>query len=116
MADTLHYAAGEANAPGLYFAESKDRAQSFSARQLLSQEGVRGTPALVAGNNDTIIAVWQTSQATETKMVELGKAGAALSVALNAELPAGTVSNGKLFVAYIAKEKEKRSVWLVRAD
>ena len=110
------YAAGEANAPGLYFAESKDRAQSFSARQLLSQEGVRGTPALVAGNNDTTIAVWQTSNAAETRMVELGKAGAASSVAVNAELPAGTVSNGKLFIAYIAKEKEKRSVWLVRAD
>ncbi len=109
------YAAGEANAPGLYFAESKDKAQSFSARQLVSQESVRGTPSLAAGNNSTI-ALWQSSNTAETKMVELGKVGAASSVAVNAELPAGTVANGKLFVAYIAKEKEKRSVWLVRAD
>ena len=110
------YAAGEANEPGLYFAESKDRAESFSTRQLVSQEGVRGTPALASGNNSATIALWQTANTAETKMVELGKAGAALSVAANAELPAGTVSNGKLFVAYIAKEKENRSVWLVRAD
>ncbi|HEX5873365.1 MAG TPA: sialidase family protein [Pyrinomonadaceae bacterium] len=110
------YAAGEANAPGLYFAESKDKAQSFSARQLVAEEGVRGTPALAVGDSNSTIAVWQSSNAAETKMAELGKAGAAASVAVNAELPAGTVSNGKLFVAYIAKEKEKRSVWLVRAD
>jgi hypothetical protein len=110
------YAAGEANEPGLYFAESKDKAQSFSARQLVSQEGVRGTPALALGNNNGMIALWQSANAAETKMVELGKAGAASSVAMNAELPAGAVANGKLFVAYIAKEKEKRSVWLVRAD
>jgi hypothetical protein len=68
------------------------------------------------GNNNGMIALWQSANAAETKMVELGKAGAASSVAMNAELPAGTVANGKLFVAYIAKEKEKRSVWLVRAD
>ncbi|HEU4507438.1 MAG TPA: sialidase family protein [Pyrinomonadaceae bacterium] len=110
------YAAGEANAPGLYFAESKDKAQSFSARQLVSQEAVRGTPALASANNNATIALWQSSNAAETKMAELGKAGVPASVAANAELPAGTVANGKLFVAYIAKEKEKRSVWLVRAD
>ncbi len=110
------YAAGEANAPGLYFAESKDKAQSFSARQLVAEEGVRGTPALAVGDSNSTIALWQNSNAAETKMAELGKAGAASSVAVNAELPAGTVANGKLFVAYIAKEKEKRSVWLVRAD
>jgi hypothetical protein len=51
----------------------------------------------------------------ETKISELGKAGSTLSVAANAELPAGAVSNGKVFVAYIAKEKEKRSVWLLKA-
>jgi hypothetical protein len=49
-------------------------------------------------------------------MRELGNAGSALSVATNAELPAGVFSNGKLFVAYIGKEKEKRSIWLIRAE
>lgn len=110
------FAAGEANAPGLYFAESRDKARSFSGRQLLSQEGVRGTPALAMDANNDAIALWQTSQAAETRMRELGNAGAALSVAANAELPSGVFLNNRLYVAYIAKEKEKRSVWLVRAS
>jgi len=109
----LWYAAGEGTAPGLYFAESSDKGQSFSPRQLLSQEAVRGTPVLSSANNGAI-GVWQ-SIAGETKMIELGKAGSTISVAPNAELPATAVSNGKVFVAYIAKEKEKRSIWLVKA-
>jgi len=109
------YAAGEGNAPGIYFAESKDKGHSFTPRQLLSQETVRGTPALTTGQNNAI-AVWQTADTAETKMRQLGNAGTALSVAANAELPAGIFSNEKLFVAYIGKEKEKRSIWLIRAE
>ena len=54
------------------------------------------------------------SMMAETKISELGKAGSRLSVGANAELPASAVSNDKVFVAYIAKEKEKRSIWLVK--
>lgn len=104
------YAAGEGTAAGVYFAESKDKGNSFTPRQLLSQETVRGTPTLV----DTIV-LWQTSETAETKMRSVGNAGSALSVAANAELPAGTFVNDKLFVAYIGNEKEKRSIWLIRA-
>jgi hypothetical protein len=109
------YAAGEGDAPGVYFAESKDKAHTFSPRQLLSQETVRGTPSLTAGDANAI-ALWQTADAVATKMRELGNAGAALSVAANAELPAGALVNDKLFVAYIGREKEKRSIWLIRAE
>ena len=105
------YAAGEGSAAGVYFAESKDKGHSFTPRQLLSQETVRGTPAL-AGS----MALWQTSETAETKMQFLGNTGSALSVAANAELPAGTFVNDKLFVAYIGTEKEKRSIWLIRAE
>jgi hypothetical protein len=104
------FAAGEGSAAGVYFAESKDKGQSFTPRQLLAQETVRGTPALAGP-----VALWQTSETAETKMRSLGNAGSALSVAANAELPAGTYINDKLFVAYIGKEKEKRSIWLIRA-
>jgi hypothetical protein len=38
-----------------------------------------------------------------------------ITIAANGELPAGAFSNGNIFVAYIAKEKEKRSIWLVKA-
>lgn len=111
----LWYAAGEANAPGLYFTESIDKGRSFSARQLLAQEPVKGTPALTAINSGTI-AVWQNSSVAEARISELGKAGSTLSVATNAELPVGAASRGKLFVAYIARQNEKRSVWLVKTN
>lgn len=104
------YAAGEGTAAGVYFAESKDKGQSFTPRQLLSQETVRGTPALAGP-----VALWQTSETAETKMRSVSNAGSALSVAANAELPAGTYVNDRLFVAYIGTEKEKRSIWLIRA-
>jgi hypothetical protein len=108
------FAAGENGAPGVYFAESTDKGRSFSPRQLLSQETVRGTPALAAGAQ-RMIAIWQSADTTETRMHVIGNTGAALSVAANAELPAGAFSNDKLFVAYIAKEKENRSIWLAAA-
>ena len=109
------FAAGEGNEPGVYFAESKDQGRTFTPRQLLSQESARGTPALAASHNNSI-ALWQTSDTAETKMRGLGNTGAVLSVAAGAELPTGVFSNDKLFVAYIAKEKEKRSIWLIRAE
>src|SRR5215213_3888684 len=108
------YAAGESGAPGVYYAESKDKGHSFSPRELLSQENVRGTPALAAGTQ-SMIAVWQSADKVETKMHDIGTTGSALSVAANAELPAGAFANDRLVVAYIAKEKEKRSIWLLRA-
>jgi len=108
--NVVWYAAGEGTAAGVYFAESKDKGQSFTPRQLLSQETVRGTPALAGP-----VALWQTSETVETKMRSVSNAGSALSVAANAELPAGTYVNDKLFVAYIGSEKEKRSIWLIRA-
>jgi hypothetical protein len=85
------------------------------------QEPVKGTPALAAANNRAI-AIWQGTgaqqgsgtQQIETKIRELGGAGAAVSVAANAELPTGAFSKDKLFVAYITKVGEKRSVWLAK--
>jgi hypothetical protein len=103
------FAAGEGDAPGVYFAESSDKGRTFSARQLLSQETMRGTPVLTAN-----FAIWQGDR-VETKMRQLGNAGAALSVAANAELPAATYANNKLFVAYITTQQQKRSIWLTRA-
>ena len=109
------YAAGENAAPGLYFAETRDKGRTFSERSLLMQETVKGTPALV-GANDRAVAIWQgaVGQQPETKAREIGGAGAVVGVAANAELPSGVLSKGKLFVAYITKVGEKRSVWLAK--
>jgi len=109
------FAAGEAGAAGLYFAETHDKGRTFSPRTLLTQETVKGTPALATGS-DRAVAIWQGvgAQQPETKVRELGGAGAAVSVVANAELPSGAFSKDKLFVAYIAKVGEKRSVWVAR--
>jgi hypothetical protein len=109
------YAAGEGDAPGLYFAETRDKARTFSPRSLMMQETVKGTPALAAAN-DRAVAIWQgaVGQQPETKIREIGGAGAAVSVAANAELPSGVLAKDKLFVAYITKVGEKRSVWLAK--
>lgn len=109
----LWYAAGEGNAPGIYTAESKDKGQSFSQRQLLAQESVRGTPVLAAD-----VAIWEATggAAAETKFRKVGNDGAAISLGTNAELPAAAFAKGGLFVAYISKMKEKRSVLLLKAD
>lgn len=109
------FAAGEGEAPGVYTAESNDKGRTFSPRALLMQETVKGTPAL-ATENDRAVAIWQGlgAQQSEAKVRELGSAGAAVSVAANAELPSGAFSNNKLFVAYISKVGEKRSVWLAK--
>jgi hypothetical protein len=44
----------------------------------------------------------------------LGGAGAAVSVAANAELPSGALTRDALFVAYITKVGETRTVWLAK--
>ena len=111
----LWYAAGEGAAPGLYYTESHDKGRTFAARTQLSQENVKGTPAF-AGDRNRVIAIWQglESQAPETKMREIGGAGAIISVAANGELPSGALSKDKLFVAYIETASQKRSVWLTK--
>ena len=109
----LWYAAGEANAPGLYFAESKDKGRSFSPGQLVANETVRGTPVLAAGNNSDV-AVWEMSG--ETKLRKIGNEGASISVGSNAELPTATFTKDGLYVAYVSKVNEKRNVWLMKAD
>lgn len=113
----LWYAAGEANAPGLYFSESQDKGRSFAPRQLLAQEGVRGTPVLRAGN-DAEVAVWEMTGAggAETKVRTVGDNKQAISIGSDVELPAAAFSKDGLFVAYVSKGKEKRSVWLIKAE
>jgi hypothetical protein len=116
----LWYAAGEANAPGLYFSDSKDKARSFAPRQLLAQEGVRGTPVLLTRSNgdDSGVAVWEMTDSTgaEAKFRPVGHDGPATTIGANVELPAAAFSRDGLFVAYVSKVNEKRAVWLIKAD
>src|SRR5688572_2232447 len=115
----LWYAAGESNAPGLYVAESKDKGQSFSPRQLLAQETIRGTPVLTEGRTGYAgVAVWEKAGdgGSETKFLLIGQDRPAITLGSNVELPAAAFTKDGLFVAYVSKVREKRSVWLIKAD
>ena len=115
----LWYAAGESNAPGLYVAESKDKGQSFSPRQLLAQETIRGTPVLTEGTTGYAgVAVWEKAGdgGSETKFLLIGQDRPAITLGSNVELPAAAFTKDGLFVAYVSKVREKRSVWLIKAD
>ena len=115
----LWYAAGEANAPGLYVAESKDKGESFSPRQLLAQETIRGTPVLTEGTTGySGVAIWERAgdQGSETKALLIGQDRPAITIGSNVELPAVAFTKDGLFVAYVSKVKEKRSVWLIKAN
>ena len=84
---------------------------------MLAQGNMRGTPALAAGTNSDI-AVWETTsdKGTEGKLRTLGDDGPPVSIGLNVELPAAAMSKDGLFIAYVSKVKDKRSVWLIKAD
>src|SRR5688572_4982190 len=73
------YAAGEANAPGLYFTETRDQGRTFSSRTLLTQESVKATPVSAAGNNRAV-AIWQgigAAQTSGTQQIQTKKIGRA---------------------------------------
>ncbi len=114
------FAAGAGDSPGLYFAESRDKGRTFTPRSLLMQESVKGTPAIAAEQNRAI-AIWQglgglAGQTPDAKARELGGAGSAISLASNAELPTAVLANDRLFVAYIQRVNEKRSIWFVSSS
>jgi hypothetical protein len=114
------YTEGEKAAPGLYSAESRDDGKTFSeSRPLVRGEG-RGTPLLVASGKSGASVVWQSNEGGEPRVVSVPLAGdektaSAAPVASGGELPSAAISGGQLFVGYIAKANERRSIWIVRA-
>jgi hypothetical protein len=116
------YTAGAAGAHGLYYAESNDGGQSFTARRSLIAGEMRGTPAFVSGANNTLFVVWEANDASNgasyaaMKQVETnGHAGDLVKVANEGELPAAAETmNNQIFVAYVAKENNKHSIHLTR--
>jgi hypothetical protein len=63
------------------------------------------------------VAVWEKpgDRGSETKFRSVEQDAQALSIGTNVELPAAAVTNGELFVAYVSKTGEKRSVWLIKS-
>lgn len=116
----MWYTAGEAGVPGLYYAESRDGGRTFTARQSFVAGEARGTPQLLYDAGSALFAVWETnergvSHPVIAQIAADGHANNITVVANSGELPAAAMINGQLFVAYIAKENNRRGIWLVRA-
>jgi hypothetical protein len=115
----LWYSAGEAGSPGLYWSESRDGGKSFSSRQALMEGAMFGNPHLIAGPDNTLTAVWESNHKEGSKIViaRLDRAGApAVSEVPNqGQLPAAAATRDQIYITYIIKQNEQRSIWLVRA-
>jgi hypothetical protein len=113
------YSAGEAGAPGLYWSESRDGGKSFTSRMALAEGAGMGTPHLLSGPGDALTVVWESNQKGEAKIIlaRIDKSGASLlsEIPVKGQLPSAAAAREQLYVAYITKQNEQRSIWLVRA-
>jgi hypothetical protein len=113
------YTEGEKAAPGLYWAVSSDNGKTFSESRPLARGQGRGTPLLLTSGKSGAAVVWESNEGGASRVMSVplaidGRAAAA-PVASSGELPSAAVSGGQLFVGYIAKTNERRSIWIVRA-
>jgi hypothetical protein len=115
----LWYSAGEAGSPGLYWSESKDGGKTFSSRRSLVEGDAFGTPRLITGPGNNLMAVWESNQQGASKIVVARLDGngspTASEIPNQGQLPTAAATRDQLFITYIAKQNEQRSIWLVRA-
>ena len=108
------YTAGEAGAAGLYTAESKDQGKTFSPRVLVSEGAVFGTPIMFYDGKADFRVLWAANSKVVTGTISEGKSGPAKEL-IDGDLPSAAAAGaaGKhLFISYIKKEGDKRSIWL----
>lgn len=117
----LWYSEGSAGATGLYWSESRDEGRTFSPRGLLASGQAFGTPIALNAKNDNLAVVWGMSEGASSHLMtaQLDRAGH-ITTKMNApdsNLPAAAMSaDGRLFIAYLSKTGDHRSVWLARVD
>jgi hypothetical protein len=116
------YTAGERGSAGLYWAESRNTGQTFTERKLLAGGQVRGNPSLMADEKNNLIAVWESDDEREPRIIsaQLMANGAATTttgppLAGSAELPSVATTNEQLLIGYIVSSKDQRSIWIARA-
>ena len=115
----LWYSGGEAGSHGLYWSETRDGGKSFTQRRALVEGAAFGNPQLIAGPGNTLTAVWESSEKEGPKIVlsSLDNAGAPSVKPLpdRGQLPSAAATRDQLFITYIIKQDQQRSIWLVRA-
>jgi hypothetical protein len=114
----LWYSAGSAGETGLYWSESSDGGSTFAPKRLFSSGQASGTPVLLRGEGNTLVAVWGkgVGSASHLMTARLDGEGHVTEQmgAIGSELPSAAQSGDRLFVAYISKSGDRRSVWLAR--
>lgn len=116
----LWYAGSDKGQRGIYWSESRDAGKTFNPRQLLAASSARGTPVLLRGQLVSDIGVWQSGEGNKAQILiarlDDGKdtQARATTIPFAGELPAAAVTNGRVFIVYIATESQRQSVWLMK--
>lgn len=112
------YTEGEKAAPGLYWTESRDNGQTFSEARTFAKGQARGTPLLLVNGNSGAFVIWESDEDGSPRIMSArfdGEREAAASpVASAGELPSAAAGGNQLFVGYIAKANDRRSIWVVK--
>lgn len=115
----LWYSAGEAGAPGLYWSESRDGGRSFTSRKALAEGAAFGNPHLLRGPGNNLTVVWESNRQGASKIVVArlneSEAPEATEIPSQGQLPSAAATRDQLYITYITKQNEQRSIWLVRA-
>jgi hypothetical protein len=114
----LWYSAGEAGPNGVYRSESNDAGRSFAPRQLVAEGQAQGTPVLLP-YREGAVAIWQADLGSNAHVMTayLGDklpVVNGLNKGVTSELPAASLVQDQILVAYIQSSNDRRSVWLLR--
>lgn len=114
------YTEGDKGAPGLYWAESRDNGRKFSESRPLAKGEARGNPMLLANGGNSATVIWESNEGGAARVMSTSLAGGDSAntvspLTTSGELPSATLSGDQLFVSYIAKVNDRRSIWIVRA-
>lgn len=113
------YTEGEKGSPGIYWAESSDNGKTYSESRTFARGQARGTPLLLVNGQTGASVIWESDDDGQARVMsarfDKDKDGAAVSpIASAGELPSAASSGGQIFVSYIAKVNDHRSIWVVR--
>jgi hypothetical protein len=110
------YTEGEKGVPGLYWAESRDNGRKFSESRPFAKGEARGNPMLLANG---AAVIWESNEGGAARVMSASLKGDGANevspLTTSGELPTATMSGDQLFVGYIAKVNDRRSIWIVRA-
>jgi hypothetical protein len=113
----IWYSEGTASANGLFWSESRDGGKTFMPRNAFPSGRVMGTPVLIRDDKNNYEVVWTSGVGpTHVMSAKLGQDGRVSRSAgeETGELPAAALSGDSLFVAYVSKPQDQRSIWLIK--